>query len=169
MPIRSPRKIYEILTVTANVDDDPLKIDSPIDEGANTDTPILVKMKKGIGDFLGLEPISWNDSRFYGQFTLDGQEGATNKGATFHRKIGGFKVASYKLLPVTTFAIQEDYYDRASDQRIQAIKKFQSMSIGFPRGHKVWQIKFWLAAQKNFDQIRAFVTPNGHKIDLTDD
>lgn len=174
MPIRSPRKVYEIETIRRNLDDHPDRIDSPTDElPGNTDTSIFVKIKLGIGDYLGLEPISWNDPRFYGTFKTDdpdainpAQDGATNAGATYHRNIGGFRQASYKLLPVETFEIQEDFYDRASDQRIKAPKKFQSMNIGFPKGHKVWAFKLWLAAQDNFESIAAFVTPAGRRIEL---
>lgn len=174
MPIRSPRKTYEIKTITRNLDDHPDRIDSPTDElPGNTDESIFVKIKLGIGDYLGLDPIAWNDPRLLGTFKTDdvdainpAQKGATNAGVTYHRNIGGFKQAAYTLIPVETFEIEEDFYDRASDKRVTAKKKFQSMTLGFPKGHKVWAFKYWLAAQENFETIRAFVTPAGKRINL---
>lgn len=165
MPIRSPRRIYQIQDITKNVNDDPNAIDAPLDEDPNgSEVFIFAKIKQGIGDFLGLTPLQWDDAIFRGNFKEEGD--ALNRGASYHRNIGGFRVGSYKLIAETKFRIKEQYYSPVDNVFTETIGEFKTMSIGLPKGHKVWQVKRWLGGLENFDQIRAMVTPKGHLIDL---
>lgn len=89
-----------------------------------------------------------------------------NKGAIYKRNIGGFKVASYKLLAKTTFVITEEYYDSTNGAFIVAPKAFRSMSIGFPKGHSVHEFETFIISSFALDKIAAYVTPAGRKVDM---
>jgi hypothetical protein len=160
MPIRSPRLIYEIDVITRNLDDDPAAIDTaPTQTVDGTVSNIYIKMKKAIGDYFGLEPLASNDPVFNGVFGGDG----LNKGSSYRRNIGGFKAASYTLKAKTTFVLEEEYYDSIQGTVIQTNKAFRSMSIGFPTGHSVYEVFFWLNSLTNNDKIAAVVTPEGNR------
>jgi hypothetical protein len=162
MPVRSPRRFYLINNVTVDLDDDPDVIDKlPGDTLPQTTRPIIAKIKQGIGDFLGLEPLAWNDPIFTGTF---GGEGL-NQGATYRRVLGGFRDASYTLIAETQFNIEETFFD-PNGIIVTESNLFRTVSIGFPKGHSVSEIIAWLATSDNFDQIAALRTPAGRRIDL---
>ena len=125
MPIRSPRVLVELETITANLDDDPNAIDeAPGQTVDGLKTNLFVKMKKGIATYLGFEPVSWNDPRMLGVFGGNG----LNKGAEFRRRLGGFKVASYKLISKSVFQIEEEYYDEDTKVYTVATNPFRTMN-----------------------------------------
>ena len=163
MPIRSPRVLVEIETITTNLDDNPDAIDTAPDQTVDgTVRNIFVKMKKGIAEYLGFEPVPWNDPRLTGVFGGHG----LNQGAEYRRNLGGFRVASYKLISKTVFQIEEEYYDRDTEVYTTTTNPFRTMSIGLPTGHSVHEFITTIAGSNNFDEIAAIVTPAGRKIDI---
>lgn len=158
MPVRSPRKLYLISQITVNLDDDSDATDPP----GGTVRPVIAKIKEGIGDFLGLTALAWNDPIFTGTFGGSG----LNQGAAFRRNLGGFRVASYTLISSSFFTIGERYYNEETGLLVVANKQFKSVSIGFPKGHSVNEIISWLAQTANFNQIAAIRTPAGRRIDI---
>jgi len=162
MPIRSPRRLYLINLIQVNNDDDPEVIDRLPDQLIpQTKRPIIVKMKEGIGQYLGLTPLSWNDPQLSGIFKGIG----LNKGQAYSRRVGGFKTVSFTLYPESLFQIKEKYYDANGVQRTPTTA-FKSMTIGFPKGPTVDSVKKWLATCENFDQIRAFKMDGRSLVDL---
>lgn len=167
MPIRSPRRLYQIQAITRNVDDDPAAFDPPIDEDPNgTEVFVYAKIKESIGDYLGLTPVAWNDPVLEGTFGESQSGDNLNRGATYARNLGGFRVASYKLIAETTFSITEKFVLPGDTTITEVESQFRTMSIGLPKGHKVWQVRRWLGGLQNFDNIRAMVTPSGRQVDL---
>lgn len=160
MPIRSPRRLYEIEEIVKNLDDVPDAVDPP----NGTVSSIFIKMKEAIGEYLGLEPIAYGDPRMVGEF---GGEGL-NKGSLYRRNLGGFRVASYTLIAKTFFVVNEQYYDSVNKNLVQAQGKFRTMSIGFPKGHSVHEVVTFLGGANNFSNIAALRTPAGRRIDLYD-
>lgn len=169
MPIRSPRALYLISAIGQNLDDDPNKVDDDITlrEGG-TVIEIYAKIKKGIGDYLGLTPLAFDDPILTGQFQskiADGNSKSLNDGSSYRRNIGGFKVASYTLISKSVFQIQEEYYDKDTGVYTVATNPFRTMSIGLPKGHSVHEFIDWMKQWNNSDNIAAIVTPAGRKID----
>ena len=163
MPIRSPRVLVEIETITRNLDDNPDAIDTAPDQTVNgLKSNLFVKMKKGIATYLGFEPVAWNDPRMLGVFGGNG----LNKGAEYRRNLGGFRVASYKLIAKAVFQIEEEYFDENTQVYTVATNPFRTMNIGLPTGHSVHEFITTLAGANNFDEIAAIVTPAGRKIDI---
>ena len=163
MPIRSPRVLVEIETIKTNLDDNPDAIDTAPDQTVDgLVRSIFVKMKKGIANYLGFEPMAWNDPRLLGVFGGHG----LNAGAEYQRQLGGFRVASYKLIAKSVFQIEEEYYDE--DLKIYTVitNPFRTMNIGLPKGHSVHEFITTLSGSNNFDEIAAIVTPAGRKIDI---
>lgn len=162
MPIRSPRAVYLIKGMNTNVDDDPNVIDNlPGGIEPKTVRPVYCKMKRSIGNYFGLTPLASDDILFQGTFGGNG----LNKGYKFQKNIGGFKEASYKLIPLSTFTINELVLDKNTGTYIVTPKNFRSMSIGFPKGHSVTEFLTWLASLTGSAQVRAIVTPKGRKIE----
>ena len=163
MPIRSPRVLVEIETITKNLDDNPDAIDGAPDLTVNgTVQNIFVRMKKGIAEYLGFEPIAWNDPRLVGTFGGHG----LNLGSQYQRRLGGFRVASYKLIAKSQFLILEEYYNKLTKEYEFETGAFRTMSIGLPTGHSVHEFITTIAGSNNFDQIAAIVTPAGRRIDI---
>ncbi len=163
MPIRSPRRIYKIEQIRRNLDDNPDGIDSAPDEtilGASEF--IYAKIKEGIGKWLGLTPLPSDADEFRGVFQGEG----LNKGSIYRRRIGGFRVASYTLIANSAFNIEEKYYEDGSKTPTIAFKQFRTMSIGFPKGHSVWEVIYFLRTTGKISQIAALRTPSGVKHDL---
>lgn len=162
MPIRSPRRLYLINLIQVNNDDDPDVIDrSPGVALTETKRPIVVKMKEGVGKFLGLTPMNWNDPQLRGIF----KGGGLNLGQTYARRVGGFKTLSFTLLPETTFTIEEKYFND-QDVFVTRNSTFKSVTIGFPKGPTVDNVRRWLATTPNFNQIRGIRAPGGAYTDL---
>lgn len=165
MPIRSPRVLVEIETITRNLDDNPDAIDTaPNFTVDGTVASIFVKMKKAVANYLGLEPVAWNDSRLLGVFGGNG----LNKGSYYERRLGGYKVESYTLISKSRFILQEEFYDRTNDTYVERQGRFRTMTIGLPKGASVHEFKTFLSGTNNWENIAAFVTPNGRKIDIYD-
>lgn len=159
-PIRSPRYVYLLTTITQNVDTNKEALDAPPGSGGAGGTrPLYVKMKKSIGDWLGLTPLPYNDPAWTGTFT-EQQEGALNTGSNFRRRIGGFRVASYTLIAEENFEITE-LVRQADGTYRENSRSFKTISIGFPKGHTVTEFINWLATTSNFSQVRAVRTPAG--------
>ena len=162
-PIRSPRRIYKIEQIKVNKDDNPDGVDQAPGETVNgTSVFIYAKIKEGVGKFLGLEPLPYDAPEFRGVFKGDG----LNKGSIYRRRIGGFKVASYKLLPYGLFNIEESFYGKSDGLPKTETNQFKSISIGLPTGHSVWEVIYWLGQIGKIPEIRAVVTPSGVKHDL---
>ncbi len=162
MPIKSPRRTYKITQIKQNLDDTPGAIDTaPTETVGGTQRDIYVKMKQGIGNFLGLSPIAYDDPIFTGTFGGNG----TNKGATFRRNIGGFRVASYTLIAANKFTIGETVPNNAGGVSI-VNKDFKTITIGFPKGHSVTEVIAWLASTGKLSDIRAVRSPSGRQTDL---
>jgi hypothetical protein len=157
MPVRGRRRLYLIDAITANLDDNPGATDTP----GGTTRPIIIRMKKAVGDYFGLEPLLFNDPLFTGTF---GGEGL-NQGATFRRRLGGFKDAVYKLIAETSFDLTEQIFE-ADGSSTTENRSYRTLSIGFPKGHSVTEVIDWLASLNNFDQINSIVSPAGYKTDL---
>ena len=163
MPIRSPRVLVEIETITSNLDDNPDAIDTAPDQTADgLKRNLFVKMKKGIANYLGFDPVAWNDPRMLGVFGGNG----LNQGSEYRKNIGGFRVASYTLISKATFQIEEEYFDDNTGVYTIATNPFRTMSIGLPKGHSVHEFITTLAGANNFDNIAAIRTPAGRKIDI---
>lgn len=167
MPVRSPRRFYKVDLIKADQDDDPDVIDKlPGDTLPQTTRSIIVKMKEGIGKYLGLIPAAYNDPIFDGIFAGDG----LNQGAKYRKNIGGYRDASYTLISETLFSIEEKFYDKAlltGDTVLETrTTNFKTVSIGFPKGHSVNEVITWLATLENFDNILAVRTPSGKRHDL---
>lgn len=163
MPIRSPRRLYEITEMQVNLDDDPDNVDiAPLETVGGLQRNVFVKMKEGIGDYLGMIPVPYNDPRLTGVFAGNG----LNLGATYRRRLGGFRVASYTLIAKTTFVISERYFDSVQNTVVIANKEFKTMSIGFPKGHSVSEFIDFIVNRDNVDKIQAIRSPNGALTDL---
>lgn len=161
MPIRSPRRLYLLEgIVQRNLDDNPEAIDTaPGQTVEGTVEDVVIKMKQAIGDYFGLEPIASNDPIMTGTFGGHG----LNQGAQYYRNIGGFRVASYTLVAKSQFELQEEYYDPDTKLYLNVTSKFRTMSIGFPKGHSVHEIMFWLNSLTNNTEISHVITPAGKK------
>jgi hypothetical protein len=162
MPVRSPRRLYRTNLITVDQDDIPDVIDKlPGDTTPQTTRPIIIKMKEGIGDLLGFKPLAWNDPIFDGIFKGTG----LNKGAKYRKLLGGYRDASYTLIAETQFTVKEKFIN-SSGSFTTLNTKFNTVSIGFPKGHSVNEVIKWLGTSTAFDQIAALRTPAGHRIDL---
>lgn len=163
MPVRSPRAVYLITGMTANVDDDPNKIDNlPGGTEPKTTKAVYAKMKISIGDFLGLVPLAATDAAFQGTF----KPGGMNAGAKYYRNIGGFREAAYTIEAKTTFAVNERVYSKTTKTTTIVANNFKTLSIGFPKGHSVTEFLAWIQTNAKIAQIRAVITPKGRRVDL---
>ncbi len=163
MPIRSPRRVYKIEQIRFNLDDNPEAIDQAPDETILGQSRfIYAKIKEGIGKWLGLTPLDYDDEAYRGVFQGHG----LNAGSLYRRRIGGFRVASYKLIANSAFNIEEKYYKDGEKTPTIAFKQFRTMSIGFPKGHSVWEVVNFLGSTGKIGDIRAIVPPAGHAVDL---
>ena len=163
MPIRSPRRVYKIEQIRRNLDDNPDGIDTAPDQTIlGQSVFIYAKIKEGIGKYLGLTPLDYDAEDYRGVFEGNG----TNAGSLFRRRLGGFKVASYKLVANTSFNIEEKYYAPGATSPTVAFKQFRTMSIGFPKGHSVWEVVNFLGTTGRIGDIRAVVPPAGAAVDL---
>lgn len=164
MPVRSPRYVYQV-NISVNQDDDPDAIDSPDDAGDGDNVSsrnIFVKMKKSIGDWLGLTPLAYDDPIWTGIFN-ENQTGATNKGYSYRRRLGGFRVGSYTLIAETKFEIPE--LVRQDDGSYETVTTdFKSISIGFPVGHTVHEFITWLGTTERISEVAIIRTPAGNGI-----
>lgn len=140
-PIRGRRILVEIPEI--------------LDNTQPTGNPIIVKMKKGIAEYWGLQQIPTDDPRLRGVFAGAG----TNAGATFQRRRGGFRFRSFTFLPVTQYSITEYYYD-AQGNPISAPGNFNSMSIGFPKGVTVNEVVDWVLANAKVAETEFVVSPS---------
>ena len=162
-PIRSPRKIYRITGMTASVDDASGIDRLPGASGTETTKPMYVKMKKAVGDWLGLTPIPSNDPIFIGTFKGEG----LNKGTTYRKKIGGFKSGSYTLIATTVFTLNEIVINPDTGAVTTPSKKVKTISIGFPVGHSVNEFIAWISTTSRASEITAIRAPSGARTDLS--
>jgi hypothetical protein len=158
MPIQSPRRLYLISQITVNQDD----VENLIDLLPGTTRPIVAKIKEAIGDYMGLTALKYNDPIFNGTFAGNG----TNKGAKFRKTLGGFKDASYTLIAKDQFAINEFIKNPISGAITRKVKNFNSMTIGFPKGHSVTEVIKWLETTNKISEIRSLISPQGYRTDL---
>lgn len=157
-PIRSPRKIYKIELISTN-EDDVAGVDNlpgaPANEAATT-RAIFVKMKKAVGEWLGLTPVPSNDPAFTGVFAA----GGLNEGATYRKRLGGFREASYTLIAETVFTIPEIVISDTGEVT-NPDKKLKTISIGFPKGHSVTEIIAWISSTARASEISGIRSPSG--------
>lgn len=156
-PIRSPRKIYKIVLIQENVDDLSTGIDN-LPSGNETDTTraVFVKMKKAVGDWLGLTPVASDDPAFTGVFG----PGGLNAGATYRKRLGGFRHGSYTLIAETVFTVSEIIISDTGDVSTPS-KKLKSISIGFPKGHSVTEVLAFIKTTSRASEISAIRGPSG--------
>lgn len=166
-PIRSPRAKYKIELIKVNLDDNDDAIDTaPTQTVAGTRRDIVVLMKESIGDYLGLTPMPWNDPLNFGIFkSPPDQAGATNAGAAYLRRVGGFRQGSYKFVAKERYTISEIVANDNGFTRTNA--NFRTFSIGFPRGHSMNEIVRWFATTSAFNATRAIISPNGARFALS--
>lgn len=150
MPIRSPRQLYRLNTIK-------------VGEAANGTggSPIIVKMKESIGDWLGMQPLAYNDSALTGTFGT----GGTNAGYKYRRRLGGFRHGSYTLVAKTTFRINELIRQDDGTYDVDD-KNFRTISIGFPAGHSVHEFITWLATTNRINEVSAIITPRGARVSI---
>lgn len=158
-PIRSPRRLYLISNVTANQDDNKDGID-PATGG--TTRPVIAKIKEAIGEYFGLTPMAYNDPLFTAVF---GGEG-TNSGATFRKRFGGFRDASYTFIAKDQFSISEIVTNPTTGATSRVTNEFKSITVGFPKGHSVTEIIKWLETTNKLSEIRYLRSPSGASTDL---
>lgn len=162
-PIRSPRKIYRVTGMTSNVNNAPGIDNLPGGTDVDTTKPLYVKMKKSVGDWLGLTPIASNDPIFTGTFAGEG----LNKGTTYRKKIGGFKSGSYTLIAATIFTVNEVVVNSETGAITTPQKKVKTISIGFPTGHSVNEFIAWISSTTRASEITAIRGPSGARTDLS--
>lgn len=162
-PIRSPRKIYRVTGMTSNVNNAPGIDNLPGGTDVDTTKPLYVKMKKSVGDWLGLTPIASNDPIFTGIFAGEG----LNKGTTYRKKIGGFKSGSYTLIAATIFTVNEIVVNSETGAVTTPTKKVRTISIGFPTGHSVNEFIAWISSTTRASEITAIRAPSGARTDLS--
>lgn len=156
-PIRSPRQLYKLTQVTEEVKEG---LDGSVTTSPAS-RPLIVLMKESIGIWLSLNPLPYNDPDLTGTF---GGEGS-NKDAKFRRRVGGYRVASYTLIAKTTFAIGE-LIKGQNGTYTTVNRNFETISIGFPKGHSVNEFINFIGATNRIGEIAAIRTPNGRKIPL---
>ena len=163
-PIRSPRKIYKIELITKNIDDAQNLIDNlPAGTETSTVTPIYVKMKVAIAEWLGLTPLAYNDPALTGIFAGNG----LNNGASFRKRLGGFKTGSYTLIADTFFTVNELLVDVEAGTVTRPLKRVKTMTIGFPVGHSVNEVITFIASTGKLSEIRAIRSPSGAETDVS--
>ncbi len=158
-PIRSPRRLYLISTITVPIDDNPDAID-PVAGG--TTRPIIAKIKEAVGEYLELTPLTYNNPIFTGTFGGNG----TNKDAKFRKNLGGYRDASYTLVANNQFSIREFVRNQTTGDVTRVTNDFKTITIGFPKGHSVTEVLKWLESTPKLSQIRAVISPAGHRTDL---
>lgn len=150
-PIKSPRQVYKI---------DVIKVgEGPAGTGG---APIYLKMKESVGDWLGLEPLSYDAPDWIGTFQGDGP----NAGFKYRKNIGGFRVASFKLVAKTVFTITQ-LVSTEDGNYVPTPGNFKTVSIGFPKGWSVTEVVNWLSTFDNIETMKAIITPSGRRISLT--
>ena len=162
-PIRSPRKIYLVTGMTSNVDNAPGIDNLPTGTETDTTKPLYVKMKKSIGDWLGLTPIASNNPIFTGTFAGEG----LNKGTTYRKKVGGFRAGSYTLIAETIFTVKEIVVNSETGAVTNPEKKVRTISIGFPVGHSVNEFIAWISSTSRAGEIAAIRAPSGARTDIS--
>lgn len=163
MPIRSYRLLYKIDQITDLEPEPPDAIpDLPGTTPGKIKKPIYVLMKRSIGDFLGLVPLDWDDPSLTG--TYQGNGG--NKGSLYRKRVGGFRVASYTLVAVGKFSINE-YLLQPDGSVNETPKLFKTISIGFPIGHSVNEFVTFLKTTGIIGQVAAIRTPAGRSVPVS--
>lgn len=162
-PIRSHRLLYKIESITSLEPAPPDNIpDLPGTPPAKVAKPIYCLMKRSIGDFLGITPLPWDSPELTGTFGGD----SGNKGSLYRKRVGGFRVASYTLVAVDRFSINE--YVPQPDGSIDIVPgKFRTISIGFPTGHSVNEFVNFMKTTGVIDQIAFIRTPAGRAIGVS--
>lgn len=145
MPIRGNRKLYKIQEI---------KVGELADGTGGR--AIVVKMKEPIGDFLGLQQMSYNDPAFIGTFLGAGP----NAGFKYIKRLGGFRESSFKVVAKTQFTIAE-IVRKPDGSYGPENNTFKSFSIGFPGGVTVREFINWITARGVNSQIDYIVTPSG--------
>ena len=164
MPVRGSRRLYLVDQIQVNLDDNPDGTDeAPAQTEGGSKRPIIAKIKEPIGNYFGLTPLDFDDAIFDGVF--NGKEGSGNRGSKFRRRLGGFKVASYKFIAKTEFEITELVVNPDGAYG-EVTAFFKSVSIGLPKGHSVNEVIEWAKTFSNLENVRTLVTPKGHGIDL---
>lgn len=164
MPIRSYRLLYKVEGMTSNnpnpgdaIPNLPGVVDPPILK------PIYCLMKRSIGEWLGLVPLPWDAEELTGTFGGNGG----NKGSKYRKRLGGFRVASYSLIAVDRFTINE-YVPVKDSNEIQVIPgQFRSLSIGFPKGHSVTEFVTFLKTTSRIAEIALVRTPSGRSFGIS--
>lgn len=163
MPVRSHRVLYKIEQITDLQPAPPDNIpDLPGTTPQKITRPIYCLMKKSIGDFLGITPLDWDAQELTGTYEGNG----LNKGSKYRKRVGGFRVASYTLIALDQFTLNQ--YVPQEDGSIKVVPgKFRSISIGFPVGHSVTEFVTFIKATGIVNQVRAIRTPNGRLIGIS--
>lgn len=152
MPIRGDRQLVEIPEITRDFN--------------GTEQPIVCKMKRGIKEwFDGLQELTLDSDRLRGTFSGSG----SNSGASFYRRIGGFRESSWTLKKLGKFSITEYYFDDSGNWT-NSSKEFKSITFGMPSGVSVIEIIDFLTAkvpEDEKDSLTKLITPAGVSVDLS--
>jgi len=155
MPVKSSRDIYEIPNLVRTGSDT---------DGTAILAPALVKIKQSHAKILGIQALKLDATTLKKEVTrADGTKYFiyTNK--------GGFKVASYALLPLnsaTTFDVEEVTGFDNNGQPIIEFKSVKEISIGLPGGISKTRFLDWLATVSNPAIFYYVRTPNGIKVPI---
>ena len=163
MPVRSYRLLYKIEGITNTVTAPPDAIpDLPGTTPEKIIKPVYCLMKRSIGDFLGIVPIDWDNPELTGTFAGEGG----NKGSKYRKRLGGFRVASYTLVAIDRFTLNE-YVQQEDGSILVTPGKFRTISIGFPNGHSVNEFVDFLKGTGVIGQVAKIITPNGRSIGVS--
>lgn len=161
MPVRGPRRLYLITQITVPNNDNPNAIDTGT---SGTTRPMIVKMKRAVGDYLGLEPLAFNDPIWTGTFGGAG----LNTGFEYRKRLGGFKDAAYTIVAKTNFALTERI-TQADGTVANQNRNYKSLTIGFPKGHTVTEFIDWLVSTSRLNEIDYIRSPHGYRTDIDAD
>jgi hypothetical protein len=153
--------LYLINQILVNNNDDPDDIDT---QAGNTTRPIIVKMKRAIGDYFGLTPLAFNDPIWTGTFGGNG----LNTGSEYRRRLGGFKDAAYTIVAKNVFTLTERIV-QADGTTADQTRDYKSVTIGFPKGHSVTEFVDWLVSTTRLEEIAYIRSPRGYRTDIDAD
>lgn len=147
--VRSERRLYKIPEIEVNRG----TAAAPVLE------PIIVKMKRTHGEYLGLTPLLQDDPLWLGTYAS-----GPNSGKTYMRNFGGFRELPYTIVAETEFELQSNTADGTGTEATN----WKSITIGFPAGATVNKVFSWMIDLTAAAEIAALITPAGRRIPLDD-
>lgn len=155
MPVKSSRDIYSIPNLVRTGTDG---------DGGAILAPALVKIKQSHAKLLGIQSLKLDPTTLKKEVTR-----ADGKKYFVYTNKGGFKAASYALLPLnndTTFDVEEVTGFDNDGNPIINFKTVKEISIGLPGGISKTRFLDWLASVANPALFYYVRTPNGVKFQI---